>query len=357
MAYEKGLKMKEWKMRCKFLLMKFCFLVFLLMQTSTVYSAVKYEWHAGHAILKSGLHIEGEFQFKDTKNTIPHFLVKDSEISGVKRIDLPMFESIKLLGAERGASAMRDSTEWVWIEEYKDLMRVVREGDINLYDNSRIVNEKYDFIDNYQLIGQHPLLGVKTLDEVSDLNKLMRDRPYFMESAKVTGKLDSKDYGVILFLVDLYNDQDPLKYLQWREVKIETLAGETKTGHGLLQPVDIRNECNTGSEAYLHFYDGKDFELLDNTKLKSVTLEGTELQLGYYGLTDKHFYGMPWEHEGSNYVVPVKVINKNRYLLDSRKPGSPDYIVLQEIAGTFRKPQDEIRLRKLFLEQNQISWD
>lgn len=341
-------------MRCKFLLM--IFLVWML-NALNAHAAVKYEWHAGHAVLKSGLHIEGEFQFKDTKNAIPHFLVKDKEVSGVKRIDLPMFDSIKLLGAERGASAMKDSTEWVWIEEYKDLMRVVRHGKISLYDNSRIVNEKYDFIENYQLIGQHSLLGVKTLDEVSDLDKLMRDRPYFMQSAKVTGKLGSKDYGVILFLIDLYNDEHPMKYLQWKEVQLETVAGEKLSGNGLLQPVDIRNECNTGSEAYLHFYDGKDFQLLDNSEIKSLEVAGRKLSMGYYGLTDKHFFGISWEHEGSRYVVPLKITNKNRYFLDSRTPGSPDYIVLQEIAGTFRKPEDEIRLRKLFMELNQIAWD
>jgi len=72
---------------------------------------------------------------------LPVFQVKDDEIEGVKEIKVTNFRKLTLMGAERGVSSRPDTTIFVWVNQYDDLLRVVREGEIIVYDNSKVINE------------------------------------------------------------------------------------------------------------------------------------------------------------------------------------------------------------------------
>ncbi|MDA7501841.1 hypothetical protein N8482_01055 [Chitinophagales bacterium] len=311
-------------------------------------TTVKFGWHEGTALLKSGLKIKGEFRFREPKASLPFYEVKDLEVPGQKNIFVTMFASLSLAGAERGASASRDSSHFHWMDEYNDLMRLVRDGDLQLYDNSKIIDEDYAQLADYILLGKHDKFGVRKIRRVDDLGPLMQERPYFIQAAKATGKLDSRDYGIIVYLCDLFNDKQPMKYLRWPEVTFEDSNGKEQTGFGLVQPVDLRNEYGTDDHAYLHFFDGAKFSLLKEQQLSNLQVNEEQYATGFFGLTNKNFFGIEWDYNGEKFLVVKKVSDSRRFYFSARDSGPSDYTVMKRKSGTYVLPENEMSLRKIF---------
>ena len=95
----------------------------------------------------------------------------------------------------------------------------------------------------------------------------MNDRPYFMQSAKSSGRYATQDFRVVFYLVDLFNDPDPMNVLKWKDAVIITKQDEQLVGNAYIQPLDLRNEYVKGNKAYVHFHDGEDFKLLTHLSL------------------------------------------------------------------------------------------
>ncbi len=172
---------------------------------------IKYQFHNGTMELKTGLVLRGSFKYLESKMGIPQYLFVEADKKSKKKVSLSMVQRLKVAGAEKGITAAPDSTEFIWIDQYKDLYRKVRKGTIEVYDNSRIVNEEYPYLSDYLLIIGRQDYGYKAVREVNDLKLMMSDRPYFMKSAKFSGRYEIKDFRVVLYLIDLFNDDNPLK--------------------------------------------------------------------------------------------------------------------------------------------------
>ncbi|MCB0514690.1 MAG: hypothetical protein R2798_04205 [Chitinophagales bacterium] len=319
-------------------------------QSSEKPQKINYEWHEGSAVLKTGLILSGKFKYEPADLGIPSFLVEDKGINGVKKVEVPMFQSLDLQGFEPVLQSKDKQTHFVWHPEYNSLLRKVRGGEIEAYDNSMIINEKYDYIPGYKLLTTTEGVPLREMKKVSDLEDVMHKRPYFMQSAKATGKYNSRDLRVVVYLIDLYNDEDPMKVLKWDKTEISLKNGSKLVGNGYLQPLDLRNEYNTDNYAYIHFYDGKDFSLIRNDEIKQLVLNGKPYVEGFFSLTDKKFFGQPWLYNGKEYLVSRQIVNRNSYFFYNKNL-TEDIVILENIAGSYRRPADEAMLRVFYLQQ------
>ncbi len=313
---------------------------------------IKYQYHQGTATLKTGLQLKGNFKYIEAKNSeMPYYVVTEQNKKGKKTVALPMIKSIILQGAERGITARKDSTEFIWIDEYKDLYRKVRGGTINVYDNSRVVNESYDYLTDYILIVGRSKYGYKQVKAVNDLNKIMEDRPYFIQSAKATNRLNSKDFRVVLYLIDLFNDNNPIKTLKWDNMKVVLRNGEKLNGFGYIQPFDMRNEYLNSENAYLHFHDGKDFRLIKHYEIKSLDSPNIDYTQGLYTVVNRYFLGKKWQLQNENYVVVTRLINTNNYYFKNNQNSPQNIVILKKAGGNYVKPLNEQELRKAYMLQ------
>lgn len=316
---------------------------------------IKYKWHEGEAILKSDLPIKGKFKYQPVKDDVPYWIFISSEKPNAEKklIDITLFKQLVLAGAEPYVTDSPDSTHFQWVEEYDNLMRRVKKGAIELYDNSKIIDEKYKYVDGYYLVGIREEFGSRKLNTVKDLKVLMTDRPYFMESAELSGRIESRDLRVVAYLVDLFNMQNPMEMLQWETVSYTTTKGKQRNGKGYIQPVDLRNEYNTSSKALLHFWDGEKLEIIESRSLKNLKVGGKNFEEGYFSVTDKTFLGQKWTYEGRTFLVANSILNNNSYYFVPRVgEETQGLIVLEQRVGAYLKPSDELRLRQIFAKQN-----
>ncbi len=313
---------------------------------------IKFQNHQGKMLLKTDLIINGTFKYIESKSNVPYFQFIDQEYPDKKKqVNLSMVEHLIVEGTERGISARIDSTEFQWIDDFKDLYRKVRQGEIKLFDNSRIVNEEYEFLTDYIMLGGRDGFGYKVVNKISDLSQLMEDRPYFMMSAKATNRYKTRDPRIFLYLVDLFNDPDPLKVLKWEDMKIVLNNGKTLRGKGYIQPMDMRNEYIESSNAFIHFHDGRDFKLVNHHEVDELIVDGETYEEGLYSVTNKNFYGMPWTYEGSPYLVVKRIVTNKNYFFRSFDNSGQDVVILQNVAGNYIRPVKELELRKAYLEQ------
>ncbi|QQS28935.1 MAG: hypothetical protein IPM47_19175 [Sphingobacteriales bacterium] len=311
---------------------------------------IKYQYHQGTAILKSGLIIHGKFKYTQPGSVeVPLFTFVENGTKTKKTVALSMLEKLTLEGAEKGITSRVDSTEFIWIDKYRDLYRKVRTGNIELYDNSRVVNEKYEYLTDYIFIAGKKELGYKLVRKLSDMETLMADRPYFMESAKNTNRYETQDFRVIVYLVDLYNDPDPMRALKWDEMTIVMKNRQLISGKGYLQPLDLRNEYIESTSAYVHFHDGIDFRLLSSSNIKDIIINGETLIGGVYAISNKYFYGKKWIHQGAEYAVVQRLVNTNNYFFKSRSIAE-GIVILAKMGENYIKPADEAELRKAYIE-------
>jgi len=313
---------------------------------------IKYKWHYGSALMKTGLRLNGRFKYLVKKNEIPKFIFEDIEnIPGKRKIDISLFQELTVAGKEQGLSSKVDSTKFVWIDEFNDLLRVVRSGEISLYDNSKIVDEKYKYLAKYLLIAKHEENGVKRIKQLNDLEPLMLERPYFMKSAKATGKYYSSDLRVAFYLVDLFNEQNLAERFKWNEMVVVKNDGTRINGRGIIQPIDLRNEFNTPSHAYIHFYDDSGIQLFRDDELRYAEYQGKTYDKGYYGLTNKNFFGVKWTYGGEDYLVSKKIVNRNSYFYMNSSQKGEDIAILKGLSGTYTRPTNENILRVHFLQE------
>ncbi len=307
--------------------------------------SINYAKHQGKAFLKTGLIMEGEFKLNTPKKEIPYFTVQERRFPDVEKIDITMIKELLLAGSEKGVVDRKDSTRFVWFDAYDDLYRQVRNGDIKVYDNSRVINEKYKFIPSYIMIAEKEGLNSRIISELKDLEEYMKDRPYFLESAKATGKYESRDLRVIIYLIDLYNDKDPMKVLKWKDVEVVLKDGGSLSGKGYIQPVDLRNEFTKESDAFLHFHDGKEFRLLTQEEVRWVYMDGQKYEPGFYSVTSKHVFGTKWRYENQDYIVSQKLTNTNSYFFTSKYKNGEDMVILKEVSGSYKRATNEPALR------------
>ena len=312
---------------------------------------IKYEFHHGYAVLKTGLRLEGKFKYVELKGEVPQYLFIEKDTKMKRYVALSMMDKMLLAGSEKGITARTDSTEFEWIDKYKDLYRKVRGGTIELFDNSRIVDEKYEYLTDYILLAGRKDYGHKNIEILADLEMFMTDRPYFLKSARVTNRLKTKDFRVIIYLVDLYNDNNPMRTLKWKKAEIVLRNGKKLTGHAYIQPLDLRNEYTSSNQASVHFHDGKDFQLLVGRSIKKLTLDGEVYEKGLYSAVNKEFYGKPWTHEKEKYLVVYRITNGNSYFFKPRHLTGKDLVLLENIADSYMKPRNESELRRAYIEE------
>ncbi len=312
---------------------------------------IKYQFHRGEALVKTGLKLVGKFKYIDSKNDVPQFLFIEEGTKKKKYVALSMIDRMTLVGAEKGITARKDSTEFVWIDKYNDIYRKVRGGKVQLYDNSRIVDESYEFLTDYLLLADKEDVDVKLVRQLSDLQPFMMERPYFMKSAKASGRYNTKDFRVVIFMVDLYNDPNPLKVLKWNDVAIELRNGKKITGKGYLQPLDMRNEYVPSKNGYVHFHDGKDFNIYSNTDIRKLTYKGVAHKQGMYGLVSKNFYGTPWVNDEIEYLIARRIITNNNYFFKPRYDNGQDIVILKKVGNDYIKPLSEPQLKRTYIQE------
>lgn len=311
---------------------------------------IKYNVHEGVAYLKTGLIIRGKFFYNELAGQVPEYTFIEDGSKGRKSVSLSMIERLVLAGAEEKLGARSDSTEFVWIEKFKDLYRKIRTGTIEIYDNSRVVNETYDFIPNYFMIAGRKDYDFKFIKQVGDLTPLMTDRPYFTEVLKATGRAESKDYRIMFYLTDLFNEPNPMQIMNWDSLQVTFKDGSTLNGKGYIQPLDIRNEHINTPTAYIHFHDGQDFRLFTQNDLAFVTTNGKVYQKAYYNLTNKHFWGIPWQYEGEAYMVTRRVLSSNNFYYRYRNNDNQDLTILKDNSPNgYIKPINESALKQAYL--------
>lgn len=311
---------------------------------------IKYKFHNGTATLKSGLRLEGRFKYVVPKNAeIPQFSFVDAETNDKKMVALSMIDKLVLAGAEQGITFRSDSTEFVWIDKYRDLYRKVRGGIVELYDNSRVVNETYEYLTDYLLIAGRQDYGHKLIRKLSDIEIMMSDRPYFIESAKITNRYETQDFRIVVYLVDLYNDPNPMAVLKWDEMSILLRNNQLLYGKGYIQPLDMRNEYIESTSAYVHFHDGKDFRLISSRDIKEIVANGETYIGGVYTITNKYFYGKKWIFQGNEYAIVQRLTNSNNYFFKSRSVNE-GMVILKKMGDAYAKPVEEAELRRAYLE-------
>ncbi len=314
---------------------------------------IKYQTHRGVMLLKTDLLINGTFKYVESKGNVPYYQFIDDEYPDKKKqVNLSMVEHLIVEGTEKGISARIDSTEFYWIDNFKDLYRKVREGEIRLYDNSRIVNEVYDFVPDYIMLGGRDGFDYKVITKLSDLSELMEDRPYFMMSAKATNRYKTRQPRIFLYLVDLFNHDNAIESLNWNDMKVILNNGKTFRGKGYIQPMDMRNEYIESSNAFVHFHDGRDFRLFNHQEIDRLIVNGVEYEEGLYSVTNKNFFGKPWSHEGMSYLVVNRIVNNKNYFFRNYENNGLDLVILQNVAGNYILPvSKEMELRKAYMEQ------
>lgn len=312
---------------------------------------IKYSYHEGWALLKTGLILKGKFMYVDANEQIPEFAFVDAETHKKKRVPVSMIEQLTLAGSEKGLTTRNDSTEFVWVEKFKDLYRKVCTGTVELLDNSRIIDEKYETIDYYTLIAGRKGYDYKLIKEVANIEPLMTDRPYFMQSLRATGRTESRDYRILMYLINLFNDPDPMRILKWQDATLTLRNGSTLKTRTYLQPMDLRNEyIQSGNTAYLHIHDGKDFKLLTNNDVETIKQDTTTYVKGLYGLTQKYFWGVNWQHNGEKYLIARRIASNNNYFFRNKVKDGLDLVVLKlGNDDTYVKPLNEPDLRKFYL--------
>ncbi len=315
---------------------------------------IKYAVHEGTAHLKTGLVVTGKFIYTELKGEVPQYNFVESTGGGRKTVALSMIDRLVLAGVEKGVNSRIDSTEFVWIEKFKDLYRKIRTGNIELYDNSRIVDEPYEFLSNYLMIAGRKGYDYKIVKQVADLAPLMDDRPYFMESLRATGRQDSKDLRIALYLINLFNDPQPMGVLAWDTLQLTLKDGSTLVGRGYTQPLDLRNEHLTNANAYIHFFDGRELKLYTQNEVASISTQGKTYIRGMYAISGKHFFGQPWENNGNAYLVTRRILTSSNYYFKYRQPDRIDITILQaDAGGNYIKPINEAQLRQIYLSENQ----
>ncbi len=313
---------------------------------------IDYEWHSGRALMKSGLILNGKFKFNEPSGDIPFFTFEDSEnIPGKKRIEVALFRELMLAGAEYGVTAYNDSTKFVWIDGFDNLYRVIRNGQIKIFDSSRIIDEDYEYLEDYRIVASLDNISYVQVKTVKDLEPLMKKRPYFMDSARATGKYNSNETRIFIFLADLYNDPSPTDVLQWKKIEITKTNGDRLSGMGYIQPLDIRGEHNTDNRAYVHLHDGKDLRLLRDDEIEKLVWNDKEMKKGYFGISDKHFYGIPWSYGGANYILTKRIYNDNNYFYYHKLEDGEDVEVLKEVSGTYIKPNNASILKLNYFQE------
>ncbi len=311
---------------------------------------IKYQYHNGAALLKSGLILNGKFKYVQPKSIeVPQFIYVETGTKTKKLVALSMIEKLILEGAEKGITSRSDSTEFVWIDKYRDLYRKVRGGGIELYDNSRVVDERYEYLTDYIFLAGKKDLGYKLIRKLSDIEMMMTDRPYFIESAKTTNRYETQDFRVIVYLVDLYNDPDPMRALKWDDMTIVLKNRQLLYGKGFIQPLDLRNEYIESTSAYVHFHDGKDFRLLTSRDIMDIIVGDETMLGGVYSIANKYFYGKKWSYQGAEYAIVQRLTNSNNYFFKSRSIAE-GVVVLTKMGETYIKPADEAELRKIYLD-------
>jgi len=314
---------------------------------------ISYKWYQGRALMKTGLILRGKFKYSQPEGEVPYFSFEDDEeIQGKKKIEVPLFKELMLSGSEYGVTAYQDSTKFEWLEGFDNLFRILRNGKIKLMDNSRIIAEKYDYLEDYRIVSTSDGKNAVQLKTVKDLEPLMKDRPYFMDAARATGKYNSRESRVFIYLTDLYNDPAPLKILQWKDLTITKINGEKMSGSGYIQPVDLRGEYGTDNKAYVHLHDGKDFHLYRDDEISRLVWNGNEMQKGYFGISDKNFFGIPWSYGGVNYILIKKIYNPNNFFYFHKLQDGEDMEVLKEISGTYIKPNNASLLKLNYIQEN-----
>lgn len=323
---------------------------------------IKYQFHEGMALLKTGLILEGKFRYTEVKNEVPQYqfqeflwedTVKKKRIYDreKKYVSLSMIDHMVLSGAEKGFTEKRDSSRFEWIEYSRDLFRKVRGGTISVYDNSRIVNESYDYLPDYTLLAYRPEFGYKVLYRVADLEAVMSDQPYFLQSARITNRYTSQDFRVILYLIALFNEEDPMRVLKWKDMTIKFKRGKMRKGKGYIQPLDMRNEHIKGGTAYVHFYDGEKFHLYNHRDIEEVSVDGLTYKGGLYNVVDKHFFGKPWTYGEQEYVVVKRIVNSNNYFFRAKRKDGTDLVILKPVGNGYIRPLNELELRKAYLTE------
>lgn len=315
---------------------------------------IKYNIHNGIAYLKTGLVVKGKFIYTEFKGDVPVYYFSEENVGGRKSVALSMIDRLVLQGAEANL-VKGDSTEFVWIDKFKDLYRKIKIGSIELYDNSRIVDEKYEYLPDYVMVAGRKDHDFKFIKQVADLAPLMTDRPYFMESLRATGRAESRDLRLVFYLVDLFNDPAPIQLMRWDDMQILTKDSTTLTGKGYIQPIDIRNEYVSSSNAYVHFYDGTDFRLFSQTDIRSISVQQMPYKEGYYNTTGKYFFGKPWTYNNTNYLVTKRLLTSNNYYYRYRQTDNQDITIMKEDIRGYVKPINDVELRQLYLTEMAIN--
>ena len=312
---------------------------------------IKYEFHEGIAYLKSDLIIKGKFRFVESKTDIPKYEFIETGKDVKKSVDVSMIKNLVLSGVENKIVASADdSTRFEWIDEHRDLYREVRGGKIKIYDNSRIIDEGYEYLTDYLILAGNDTSGFYIIENLNDLEPLMANRPYFFESVMATGRKNTTDIRVALFLIALYNDDNPMRVLKWPNAIIETSNKKKYKGQAYVQPIDLRDEYVNSGVAYIHFYDGKEFRLFRHHEVKSLTLDGIKYKEGLYRISDKMFFGKPFQYQNEEYLLVTRIINNNNYFFINRETGPQDLVILKEIAGTYIRPKNEPDILKYYME-------
>lgn len=276
-------------------------------------SSKNYNFHNGIAILQSGEEIRGKFRCRNRPGEgygdVFYYVENDS----TKKMKLfhRDFIKITLEGVFPDMGYRKDSTELIYLDEYKEFYRKVLDGKIQLFNNCYNINENYDNQEYFKCLAYIDSKGFIPIKSPEDVTELMMDQPYFSKIHKAMYDIAFNDYDLIHLYVRLYNAENPLEILNWEEMKVTLTDSTVFNGFGMIQSVNISEHDE--NEAYVHFYSDRYFRLFDTKNVVEVIYRNQVYKPIYDVSSFHHFFATPWKYNDTEYYIASKSLSLSNF--------------------------------------------
>lgn len=268
----------------------------------------KYNSHLGIAQLKSGEEITGKFRCRNKpgEGYGEVFFIPFHDSTKKIKFFHRDFKKITLKGIFIDIDYRKDSTELTYLDEYDELYRKIVDGKIQLFNNCYNIDEYYMNQDYFRCLAYTNSNGFVYIKSPRDIAELMADEPYFAKALDVIFDLRMNEYDLIHFLVRIYNAENPVQLLKWREMKITLIDNTTYNGFGIIQSVNISDHYE--HDAYIHFYSDGDFQLFNTKDVQEVNFQNLIYKPIYDVSSYHHFFAAKWIYNSTDYYVATQTI-------------------------------------------------
>ena len=268
----------------------------------------KNNFHQGTAQLQSGEEIIGEFKCINKygeRNAEVFFIPFHDTTKKIKFIHRDL-KKIILEGVFLDIDYRNDSTELIYLDEFDELYRKILDGKIQLFNNCYKIDEYSVDQEYFNCLAYIDSIGFVPVNNPRVMAELMADEPYFAKALDVIFNLKMNEYDLIHLLVRIYNAENPVQLLEWREMKITLIDNTTYDGFGIIQSVNISDHYE--HNAYIHFYSDGDFQLFNTKDVQEINFQNLIYKPIYDVSSYHHFFAAKWTYNSTDYYVATQTI-------------------------------------------------